>query len=439
MLFYRSAEINNSKYNTSNYINLQSIISFHGLARDLYNTCKQVIKVELNVSNNTSRHSPSVTKNIVALQGALLTLASSSQKRGAELFTNVTNCDVKFEKSESKTNFHLSSELSALSTRLNQLQILVGQLFCQISSVESNALAAVLTFKDIIAGVLNALTLEATLSLQLLGIEEQKALEASNKAIVAKEAAQKKRQENQSATSASIKKEVNNTESKTENKIITKMIEIPNSKFNPNQLYKLDKINKAKKEREMKGLRLGLGTKFFRDFIIGDIRYAKTFAKLILFMNNITTILEPMDIAQSGLKLTLRQLLTATNRVSIPKMAKGTRDILPEQIIIRNKAFKQIQDVFIRHGINCHIPYKPYFSCYQICLQIGACSIDTPIFERKETLMSKYGEDTKLIYDLADQVVFFKHSHLTFMLKSCKLMFNKFTLPTKKKNRVVKS
>ena len=30
-------------------------------------------------------------------------------------------------------------------------------------------------------------------------------------------------------------------------------------------------------------------------------------------------------------------------------------------------------------------------------------SIDTPVFELKKTLTGKYGEDSKLIYDLADQ------------------------------------
>ena len=34
----------------------------------------------------------------------------------------------------------------------------------------------------------------------------------------------------------------------------------------------------------------------------------------------------------------------------------------------------------------------------------GAVGIDTPVFELKDTLMGKYGEDSKLIYDLADQV-----------------------------------
>ena len=35
----------------------------------------------------------------------------------------------------------------------------------------------------------------------------------------------------------------------------------------------------------------------------------------------------------------------------------------------------------------------------------GAVEIDTPVFELRETLLGKYGEEGgKLIYDLADQV-----------------------------------
>lgn len=54
----------------------------------------------------------------------------------------------------------------------------------------------------------------------------------------------------------------------------------------------------------------------------------------------------------------------------------------PLQMAIREKAFKKIRDVFKKHG---------------------ASEIDTPVFELKETLTSKYGEDSKLIYDLEDQ------------------------------------
>ncbi len=51
-------------------------------------------------------------------------------------------------------------------------------------------------------------------------------------------------------------------------------------------------------------------------------------------------------------------------------------------MVIREKAFDIIKGVFKKHG---------------------AVEIDTPVFELKETLMGKYGEESKLIYDLNDQ------------------------------------
>lgn len=64
------------------------------------------------------------------------------------------------------------------------------------------------------------------------------------------------------------------------------------------------------------------------------------------------------------------------------KCPKGTRDYDPFQMAIREEVFTVITRCFKRHG---------------------AVSISTPVFELKETLMGKYGEDSKLIYDLADQ------------------------------------
>ena len=64
------------------------------------------------------------------------------------------------------------------------------------------------------------------------------------------------------------------------------------------------------------------------------------------------------------------------------KVVKGARDFLPDQMVIRGKAFDLITSVFKKHG---------------------AVEIDTPVFELKETLMGKYGEESKLIYDLNDQ------------------------------------
>ncbi|XP_009976891.1 PREDICTED: histidine--tRNA ligase, cytoplasmic isoform X2 [Tauraco erythrolophus] len=64
------------------------------------------------------------------------------------------------------------------------------------------------------------------------------------------------------------------------------------------------------------------------------------------------------------------------------KTPKGTRDYNPKQMAIRERVFSAIITCFKRHGAEV---------------------IDTPVFELKETLTGKYGEDSKLIYDLKDQ------------------------------------
>ena len=65
-----------------------------------------------------------------------------------------------------------------------------------------------------------------------------------------------------------------------------------------------------------------------------------------------------------------------------PKIPKGTRDSDPYQMSIKSKCMDKIKAIFKIHG---------------------AIEIDTPVFELKETLMGKYGEESKLIYDLDDQ------------------------------------
>jgi histidyl-tRNA synthetase len=64
------------------------------------------------------------------------------------------------------------------------------------------------------------------------------------------------------------------------------------------------------------------------------------------------------------------------------KTAKGTRDWAGNDIVRREDVFNKIRSVFKLHGGE---------------------EIDTPVFELKNVLTDKYGEDSKLIYDLQDQ------------------------------------
>ncbi|XP_003782166.1 probable histidine--tRNA ligase, mitochondrial [Otolemur garnettii] len=66
----------------------------------------------------------------------------------------------------------------------------------------------------------------------------------------------------------------------------------------------------------------------------------------------------------------------------IIKTPKGTRDLSPEQMVVREKILDLVISCFKRHG---------------------AKGLDTPAFELKEMLTEKYGEDSGLIYDLKDQ------------------------------------
>uniref|UniRef100_A0A2M3Z5R8 histidine--tRNA ligase n=1 Tax=Anopheles braziliensis TaxID=58242 RepID=A0A2M3Z5R8_9DIPT len=74
--------------------------------------------------------------------------------------------------------------------------------------------------------------------------------------------------------------------------------------------------------------------------------------------------------------------LAPANRNLALKTAKGTRDYGPEAMTLRQRVLDHVVKIFRRHG---------------------AVTIDTPVFELKEVLTGKYGEDSKLIYDLKDQ------------------------------------
>ncbi|PHH67680.1 hypothetical protein CDD82_1223 [Ophiocordyceps australis] len=64
------------------------------------------------------------------------------------------------------------------------------------------------------------------------------------------------------------------------------------------------------------------------------------------------------------------------------KTPKGTRDWSGPDMLLRDQVFNTITDIFKRHG---------------------GTPLDTPVFELKEILSGKYGEDSRLIYDLEDQ------------------------------------
>jgi len=189
---------------------------------------------------------------------------------------------------------------------------------------------------------------EAACAMSVLEARDQKALEVSTAAMakkLARHAEQVKKQEEKYAKDceAAIKA----------GKLVPKAPDVS-----------------ALKDATPKGIRLGFGTQKFRSFL-----GAQPVSKL-------NQLLDPFAEKPYGTANHLEELLASSNQKSKPKIPKGTKDTEPESMAVQEKAFGIIRRVFRRHG---------------------AVGIDTPVFELKDTLMGKYGEDSKLIFDLADQ------------------------------------
>lgn len=128
----------------------------------------------------------------------------------------------------------------------------------------------------------------------------------------------------------------------------------------------------------------GAGTAIVRMHLASQLTLLPTFS----FSNSVAMLaayMHPFNIGEDGFSMVcglVMQHLQSSGGRTRPKIAKGARDFGPEEMKIRAQAFDAIRSVFKRHG---------------------AVEIDTPVFETKELLTGKYGEDSKLIYDLADQ------------------------------------
>ncbi|GFP97503.1 histidine--tRNA ligase [Phtheirospermum japonicum] len=143
-----------------------------------------------------------------------------------------------------------------------------------------------------------------------------------------------------------------------------------------------DNVNSDKKSEKKKKVVLGKGTsalmQFIKDSLLGGTRKGD----LEKFTLDFLSLLDPKGSSFDDLLVKVKEIVESNESRRLPKLPKGTRDFAKEQMAVREKAFSIIVNVFKRHG---------------------AMALDTPAFEMRETLMGKYGEDSKLIYDLADQ------------------------------------
>ncbi|KAJ8572706.1 hypothetical protein K7X08_009217 [Anisodus acutangulus] len=141
---------------------------------------------------------------------------------------------------------------------------------------------------------------------------------------------------------------------------------------------------KAGKRGGKKKKILGKGTtalvQFLKDRLLSEA--PQTVTVLENLVRKFLSLLDPKNLGFDTLLRKVKDIVESNESRRLPKLPKGTRDFAKEQMAIRERAFSIIVEVFKRHG---------------------ASALDTPAFEMRETLMGKYGEDSKLIYDLADQ------------------------------------
>ncbi|KAK4399685.1 Histidine--tRNA ligase, cytoplasmic [Sesamum angolense] len=143
-----------------------------------------------------------------------------------------------------------------------------------------------------------------------------------------------------------------------------------------------DNVKIDKKSEKKKKVVLGKGTTVLMQFIKDRLLGSGAKANLEKLIQDFLSLLDPRGLGFDDLLTKVKEIVESNESRRLPKLPKGTRDFAKEQMAVREKAFAIIVEVFKRHG---------------------AMALDTPAFELRETLMGKYGEDSKLIYDLADQ------------------------------------
>ncbi|CAL4910310.1 unnamed protein product [Urochloa decumbens] len=146
-----------------------------------------------------------------------------------------------------------------------------------------------------------------------------------------------------------------------------------------------DKAKADKKSKKKKTL--GKGTSavlmLLRDHVTNGSATASVNSALVAeWGTSLSLLFDPKCSGLESLVEKVKEIVESNEVRRLPKIPKGTRDFGKEQMAIRERAFSIITSVFKMHG---------------------ATALDTPVFELRETLMGKYGEDSKLIYDLADQ------------------------------------
>ncbi|RZC52786.1 hypothetical protein C5167_021217 [Papaver somniferum] len=146
-------------------------------------------------------------------------------------------------------------------------------------------------------------------------------------------------------------------------------------------IYSIERMDSERSQTENKMV-LGKGTELIKQILKDRLKTGGDPALLDEWVPDLSLFFEPKNVELQTFTNRVREMVESNEIGRLPKIPKGTRDFSKEQMGIRERVFRITEGVFKRHG---------------------AMALDTPVFELKETLMGKYGEDSKLVFDLADQ------------------------------------
>ncbi|TMW58730.1 hypothetical protein Poli38472_010289 [Pythium oligandrum] len=262
---------------------------------------------------------------------------------------------------KSAGTFHPQALQTTLASSIEALNVLLKGSNSRRQAADSSAEALAATSScaiELVETTTTALLKEATLALAFFDREDEEIKKKlAEKNAKAQEAAEK-------AAAAAAK----------EDEKLAAMPEAQRLKILEKRRIKLEK--QKEKEKAKKGgkeeIKIGVGSAALRQYVL--TQGAEWATRVNAFDLRVTAF--PMFLEDLFLRL------GSGGSRRKPKIAKGAQDFLPPQMQLREKIFNKIRMVFKRHA---------------------GVEIETPVFELKETLTGKYGEDSKLIYDLADQ------------------------------------
>lgn len=333
-----------------------SIPIVHGSVREDVKRALANARIEIHSSESACTATPilsPLTTSLFSLVFDLYSLTSNSVKRLHELRQGIEQVDCQsvsaFDEERGPSVVSFQQTLSAAFSKLFS-EKLSGVLFC------IEALKAVLHTRKV-------LTWEAAAAIKFLNARESSLL---GKAHIEK--------------SSMHERDANSTIAE-----VKELISVKND--SGGRTTTKGKQNSERKKKGTESLILGRGTRLVRQLLSARLQQcfkpevggAMSFAACAEVLEEY---FDPRGNDFQSYADNVKRLLESNESRRVPKIPKGTRDNKPEQMAVRKRAFEVIESVFERHG---------------------AVAIDTPVFELRETLMGKYGEDSKLIFDLADQ------------------------------------